>query len=387
MDTFSAAPDESGSDNQNTALPFDEMQVRRLDNGLTGALRTVIRHPESGLAALPAEQALAAVAEALASIDRIGETWLDRAGTPRQKSLALPVIDARLERARGEIDAIVQRAKGEIDDRSVEERLSGLQQDAALAWKDRRWLRVLGRTAVNERRQQGERNGWDKGRSEVNVRRGLSDVYAGAVEAAMAEDIDGAGALLAHAHDAILPERQQALERRLVETREDQRVTGIDNALAALPLDPVAPPSSEGYRARAEELTPDDAAPGLRSRIALLAEGAHRRATKQWQAERNRAGLSAIDWMIANPGAPVATMDRNVVSKLAPEQLVRLQEIEAKGRLDTDPDAYGTPRPDGGLRSQNLRRHRSRPVPPRARRQGLRAIYGFPEGRRRLGAL
>ena len=44
--------------------------------------------------------------------------------------------------------------------------------------------------------------------------------------------------------------------------------------------------------------------------------------------------------MVANPGAPVVTMDRKVAAQLSPEQLARLLEIETAGRLDTDPAVY-----------------------------------------------
>ncbi len=138
----------------------------------------------------------------------------------------------------------------------------------------------------------------------------------------------------------LLPERQVTLARKLVEAREDRHVARIAGTLAAIPLDPAAPPNPEAYRARAEELTPDDAPPELRARIALLADTAQRHATKYWQHDRNQAGLAAIDWIVSNPGTPMVTMDRKIAGELSPEQRLRLQEIETTGHLNTDPDVY-----------------------------------------------
>ena len=89
-----------------------------------------------------------------------------------------------------------------LDDRIVAERLADLGRDAALSWQDPAHLRTLGATVVGELRYQGERKGWDAGRTDKAVRTGLSDLYAGAVEAARGQDPERA---------ANQPERQAAV--------------------------------------------------------------------------------------------------------------------------------------------------------------------------------
>ena len=52
---------------------------------------------------------------------------------------------------------------------------------------------------MGELRYQGERKGWEAGRTDAAVRTGLSDLYAGAVEAAIGQDPERAAKLYDHA--------------------------------------------------------------------------------------------------------------------------------------------------------------------------------------------
>ena len=323
-----------------TALLADEMHASRIETEAMGAVRAALHDPQTGFAARPSLERLAALPAIEATLDGIGETFRAQATTPRQLAILDPLLDTHLGHAAIQVGRLADQALAEADDGIVESRIGGLQQDAAVNWDDPARLRILGRAVVTERRSQGERKGWDKAATEGKVRRNVSDFYATAIEAAIDKDLDRAGKLLTNAHEVLLPERQSILARNLADARDDRHVAGIAGALSALPLDPATPPQPETYRARAEELTPDDAAPELRTRIALLADTAQRHATKYWQHDRNQAGLAAFDWILANPGAPVVTMDRKIASQLSPGQRARLQEIETAGRLDTDPEVY-----------------------------------------------
>ncbi len=331
-----------GPPNDEDFVRADELAAQRIEVRAMSALRSVLDDPTTGYASRPSGERLAALPQALEAIDRIGESRGAEAATPRQRAILSPLLDNHLEHAKTRVGRRANQALSEEDDRIVDGRIGGLQQDATVNWDNPARLRVLGRAIVVERRAQGERNGWDKDETETMVRQNASDFYATAIEAAIASDTDSAGKLLTAARDMLLPERQALLERKLAEAREDRHVTGIAGTLAALPLDPAAPPQPEAYRARAEELTLEDASPELRARIAFLADTAQRHAAKYWQHDRNQAGIAAIDWIVVNPGAPVATMDSKIAAQLSPGQRVRLQEIESSGRLETDPGVYDT---------------------------------------------
>ena len=337
---FGVPPEYFGPPDGETALRADEMQANRIETQAMGALRTALHHPETGFASRPPTERLAALPEIQVTLDGIGETFRAHATTPRQRAILGPLLDNHLEHAATQVGRLAEQALAEADDGIVESRIGSLQQDAAVNWDDPARLRILGRAVVTERRSQGDRRGWDKTETETRGRQNASDFYATAIEAGIDKDIDRAGKLLTDAQGVLLPERQALLARKLAEAREAKHVAGIAGTLAAIPLDPATPPQPETYRARAEELTPDDAAPELRARIAQLADTAQRHATKYWQHDRNQAGLAAIDWMVSNPGAPVVTMDRKVAGQLSPEQRARLQEMESIGRLDTDPAVY-----------------------------------------------
>ncbi len=322
------------------AIRADEMLASRIEAQAMGELRAALHDPETGFASHSPQERLAALPGIEATLDGIGETFRAQATTPRQRSILEPLLDNHLEHAATQVRRLANEALFEADDGIVEGRIGNLQQDAAVNWDDPARLRILGRAIVVERRAQGERKGWDKDETETRVRQNASDFYTTAIEAAIDKDLDRAGKLLTDARDMLLPERQVLLARKLAEAHEDRHVAGVAGTLAAIPLDAATPPNPETYRARAEGLTPDDASPELRARIATLADTAQRHAAKYWQHDRNQAGLAAIDWIVANPGVPVVAMDRKISAQLSPEQRARLQEIEATGRLDTDPGVY-----------------------------------------------
>ncbi len=109
------------------------------------------------------------------------------------------------------------------------------------------------------------------------MRTGLSDLYAGAVEAAIGQDPERAATLYDHARDVIQPERQAAVERRIDRAREERRVTEIVGSLADTPDDPTRRPDLDDYLARASEATPPDASPEVRAQVTRMA-GSNRRA-------------------------------------------------------------------------------------------------------------
>jgi hypothetical protein len=97
-------------------------------------------------------------------------------------------------------------------------------------------------------------------------------------------ELESTTTLYAHAREVIDPERQAAIDRRFVRAREAGVYRDIDRDLAGILLDPVGPPGPEIFKDRAVELTPDDATDATdetRSRIAKVAEYAHRHAERQ----------------------------------------------------------------------------------------------------------
>ncbi|MDP1962852.1 MAG: hypothetical protein Q8K93_11705 [Reyranella sp.] len=236
---------------------------------------------------------------------------------------------------------LAQRATMEVDDASVADRIAGLNQDAATSWQNPAYLRRLGRTTVEELRYQGERRGWDPAETDTRVRSGLSDLYAGAVEAAIGQDdLDGASGLYDHARVVIDPERQAALDRRFVRAREDAILRDVDRALTAPPLDPRRPPDAETIADRAADLTPEDASEPVRARIGQVAEAAYRRLDRQWNKQRSEAGVAALEWLQQEPYTPIALLPQDVRDWLAPDQWSALEALKIEGYLKTDGDLF-----------------------------------------------
>ncbi|MBL0898303.1 MAG: hypothetical protein IBJ17_06345 [Reyranella sp.] len=327
-------------DDDPVSIRADELFARRLDTDFATGVRGLLHDPETGLSSLSGEAALEAVAGIYPALEALKQRTLGDAVGPRQKALLQPLIDTRLDWAAGTIGRLAERATVEVDDLSVAERLAGLRQDAEASWHDPAHLQKLGRAAVGELRWQGERRGWDDAETDARTRGGLSDLYAGAVEAAMAQDLDGAASLLAHASEVIAPDRLKAIDRRLTRAREDGLLREVDVALSALPLDPAAAPSLDVFAARAAELTPEDTTPDVRTRLDELAAHAHRRAERRWQKLQSEAGVAALDWLRQNPGASMLFLPEEVRAWLASDQLDGLRTLEEQGRLVTDPDLF-----------------------------------------------
>lgn len=322
-------------------LQAEEMFARRLDTRFAGEVRGLVHDPATGLAGKAPEEALAGVAETLRLLGALKDRYLAQAIGPRQKALLEPVIDRRLDRAGGDLGRIAEQATSVLDDRIVAERLADLRQDASLSWQDPAHLRTLGRTAVGELRYQGERKGWDAGRTDAAVRTGLSDLYAGAVEAAIGQDPERAARLYEHARDVIQPERRAAVERRIERAREERRVTEIVGGLADTPDDPTRRPDLDDYQARAAELIPPDASPEVRALVSRMARIEQARADRAWQAARGRAATGALDWLGENPVAPLMAMPAELRDGLSPEQMQALDRTAMNGgRVVTDRDLY-----------------------------------------------
>ena len=318
----------------------DEMFARRLDTGFAAGVRDLLHDPGTGLSSLDGEAALEAIAGAYPALEALKQRTLGEAIGPRQKALLQPLIDTRLEWAAGTIGRLAERATVQVDDASVAERLAGLAQDAAASWDDPAHLRTLGRAAVSELRWQGERRGWDASEIDTRARAGLSDLYAGAVEAAIGKDLEGATSLLAHAREVIDPARLATIDHRLARAREDGFLREVDAALSALPLDPAAPPALDAFNARIAELTPEDASDGVRGRLGELASHARRRAERQWHRRQAEAGVAAMDWLKQNPDLSSLFLPEEMRAWLASDQFDGLETLEQRGRLLTDPDLY-----------------------------------------------
>jgi len=317
------------------------MFARQLDTGFAGEVRGLVSDPVTGLAGKDPEEALAGIAETPRLLGALKDRYLAQAIGPRQKALLEPVIDRRLDRARGDLGRVAEQATSVLDDRIVAERLADLRQDAALSWHDPAHLRTLGRTAVGELRYQGERKGWDAGRTDTVVRTGLSDLYAGAVEAAIGQDPERAAKLYDHARDVIQPERRAAVERKIERAREERRVTEIVGGLADTPDDPTRRPDLDDYQARAVEQTPPDASPEVQAQVSRMARIEQARADRAWQAARGRAATGALDWLGANPAAPQMAMPAELRDGLSPEQTEALDRTAMNGgRVVTDRDVY-----------------------------------------------
>ena len=336
-----AAPaGEPWPDDDPVSIRADELFARRLDNDFSAGVRGLLHDPETGLSSLSGEAALEAVAGIYPALEKLKQRTLADAVGPRQKALLQPLIDTRLDWAAGTIGRLAERATVELDDASVAERLAGLRQDAEASWHDPAHLRTLGRAAVGELRWQGERRGWDDAETEARTGGGLSDLYAGAVEAAMGRDLDSAASLLAHAREVIAPGRLETIDRQIARVREDGLLREVDAALNALPLDPASPPLLDGFITRMSELAPENAAPEVRARLDELSAYAHRRAERQWQKLQSDAGVAALDWFRQNPDSSSLFLPEEVRAWLASDQLDGLRTLEEQGRLVTDPDMF-----------------------------------------------
>ena len=332
-------PFENLGDDTALGLRADEMFARQLDTGFAGEVRGLVNDPATGLAGLDPEAARAGIAETIPLLAELKDRYLAQAKGPRQKAMLEPLIDRRLDRAGGDLGRIVARATSVLDDRSVAERLAALQRDASLSWQDPAHLRLLGRTVVDELRYQGERKGGDASRTDTAVRTGLSDLYAGAVEAAISQDPERAATLYAHARDVIQPERQAAVERRIERAHEERRVTEIVGGLSGTPDDPARRPDLDDYQARAAELTPPDASPEVRAQVSRMARIEQARADRAWRAARGRAAIGALDWLGANPAASLMAMPTELRDGLSAEQMQALDRTAINGgRVVTDRD-------------------------------------------------
>ena len=328
-------------DDSALGLQADEMFARQLDTRFAGEVRGLVTDPATGLAGRDPEGALAGIGETTRLLGALKDRYLAQAIGPRQKALLEPVIDRRLDRAGRDLGRIAEQATSVLDDRIVSERLADLRQDASLSWQDPAHLRTLGRTAVGELRYQGERKGWDAGRTDTVVRTGLSDLYAGAVDAAIGQDPERAAKLYDHARDVILPERQAAVEARIERAREERRVTEIVGGLADTPDDPARRPDPDDYLARAAEATPPDASPEARAQVSRMARIEQARADRAWQATRGRVATGALDWLGENPAAPLIAMPAELRDGLSPEQTEALERTSMNsGRVVTDRDLY-----------------------------------------------
>ncbi|TAJ24034.1 MAG: lipid II-degrading bacteriocin [Reyranella sp.] len=319
----------------------DEIFVRQLDTEFANEVRALVHDPRTGLAARDAEGALVAISESLPMLGQIRERTLAHANGARQKGLLVPLLDTRLDRATSDLGRIAEQAMAELDDRSVADRVMGFHRDAAAAWHDPTQLRALGRATAGELRYRGQRKGWDTTETDATVRQGVSDLYAGAVEAAIGNDADRATALYEHARDVIQPDRQAAIEHKIERAREDRRVSDIVGGLPRVSDDPARRPDFDDYQARAAELTPPETSPEVRLQVNRMLRIEYARADRAWQAARGRAAEAALEWLGKNPGAWVLAMPAELRDGLSPEQTERLDTAAINGgRVVTDRDLY-----------------------------------------------
>jgi hypothetical protein len=324
------------ADDSPDAIRADELFARQLDNDLSDDLYRL----HEGLAAKSGEEALAAIGEVGPAIAGLKERYLGQAIGSRQKGLIEPLIDQRIEHTGRLVGSLAKRATAELDDQVTAGRLAGFSRDASAAWDDPERLRLYGRAAVQELRYQGERRGWTAADADAKIRFALSDLYAGAIETAIGRDVDGAQRLLDHAREVIAPDRQSVIDRRLAAAREDARVREVDRALAAIPLDPRAPPTAEAFTDLAAALAGDEASDAMKARLSQVAAFALRRAERQWQKKQGEAAVAAHRWLGENPDTPTELMPGGVREWLSPEQQRGLRTAVEAGRVQTDGDLF-----------------------------------------------
>jgi hypothetical protein len=324
------------ADDSPDAIRADELFARQLDNDLSDDLYRL----HEGLAAKSGEEALAAIGEVGPAIAGLKERYLGQAIGSRQKGLIEPLIDQRIEHTGRLVGSLAKRATAELDDQVTAGRLAGFSRDASTAWDDPERLRLYGRAAVQELRYQGERRGWTVADADAKIRFALSDLYAGAIETAIARDVDGAQRLLDHAREVIAPDRRSVIEGRLREAREDAQVHEVDRALAAIPLDPKAPPTADAFADRAAGLAGDEASDAMKARISDVAGFALRRAERHWQKKQGEAAVAAHRWLGENPDTPTELMPGGVREWLSPEQRRGLRTAVEAGRVQTDGDLF-----------------------------------------------
>ncbi len=350
-------PDPWPLDDHPLSVQADEMLARQLDTEFAGEVRTLVHDPETGLASKELEEALIGIAEAAPKLDELKELYLSRAIGARQKSILEPLIASRLERATGEIGRLAEQATTALDDRVVSERIAGLGQDAALSWHDPASLRRLGRAAVSDLRYQGERRGWDADQADAAVRRGLSDLYAGAVEQAIGQDLDSAAKLYDHAREVIQPDRQAAIERRFVEAQEDGTVARVGEELrdgwakmsiapstADVPgLESTARPRPDirWFRDQAASRLDDSSSPRLRGLIQDEAIAQFFQAGKEWLAGRSQAVADILKWQAANPSALLTEVPSGLKSRMSPDQMAAFRAFaNVQGHIEPDLGLY-----------------------------------------------
>ncbi|MDP1840754.1 MAG: L,D-transpeptidase [Reyranella sp.] len=344
-------------DNDPISIQADEMFARQLDTGFAGEIRNLVHDPETGLAGKDPETALGGVAEAIPLLGELKDRYLAQAIGPRQKAILEPLINTRLDRATGDLGRIAQQATSVLDDRSVAERLAGLHQDAMLAWRDPAQLRVLGQAAVGELRYQGERKGWDATQTDTNVRQSLSDLYAGAIEQAIRQDLDGANDLYEHARDVIQPERQAAIDRRFVEAREDKTVARVgDDLRAGWAKMSIAPsmadfpdiestarprPDIRWFLDQAAAQLDDNSSPRLRGLVQNEATAQFFRAGKEWLTERSQSVANLLKWQKENPTALFTDVPSDLRSKMSPDQIAAFRFFaNVQGHIEPDLGLY-----------------------------------------------
>ena len=322
-------------------IRIDEMFARQLDTEFSSGVRALLHDPETGISARRGEAALEAIAGALPALHELKERTLSQAMGSRQRGILEPPIETRLDWAAGTLGRFAERATIEVDDASVADRIAGLKQDASFLWRDPAYLQKLGRTTVEELRYQGERRGWGPAEIDTKARSSLSDLYAGAVEAAIGQDdLAGAAGLYDHARPIIDPERQATLDRRFVRAREVAVYRDIDRDMEGIPIEPAGPPGAEVFESRAVELTPDDATDEMRARIAQVAAHAHRHAERRWSRRQAEAGVAALDWVGKNPGRSFLASPPEIRDWLAPDQWRGLEALLIEGRPRTDRDLF-----------------------------------------------
>jgi hypothetical protein len=350
-------PPNGMGDDDPIGIQADEMFARQLDTEFAGEIRNLLHDPETGLAGKGPEDALGGVADAIPMLGELKDRYLAQAIGPRQRTILEPLIDTRLDRATGEIGRIAQQATFALDDHIVAERIAGLHQDAALAWHDPAQLRVLGRAAVNELRYQGERRGWDETQTDTVVRQGLSDLYAGAVEQAIAKDPAGADELYAHAREVIQPERQAVIERRFVEAQEDGTAARVGNKLSLgwakmsiaqsfADVSGIAStarprPDIRWFLERGAAHLDDTSSSRLQGLIQDEAIAQFFRAGKEWLTERSQSVANLLKWQKENPTALFTDVPSGLRSKMSPDQMAAFRIFaNVQGHIEPDLGLY-----------------------------------------------
>ncbi len=155
----------------------------------------------------------------------------------------------------------------------------------------------------------------------------------------------------------IQPERQAAIDRRFIETREDDAVARIGNELRdGWAKMSIAPSTDDGpglesmarprpdirwFLDRATAQLDDNSSPRLRGLVQNEATAQFFRAGKEWLAGRSQAVADVLKWQTENPTALFTDIPSGLRSKMSPDQMAAFRLFaNVQGHIEPDLGLY-----------------------------------------------